>query len=314
MARNLQSQLQHCVSASFYGCEGTDTKGGFGVSKHSDKISGQKAGKIYSHETYKNRRDVAKEFGKFMKQNFPDVKKVKDITKDHATAFVEKKSSEVSTNTLNNIRSQLKGLGDNINHTFKSCNVDLSTQARNGITAEKVKDVHMTNNDYKTLIQSYNDPMKSNAAVGAQVIWASGLRAHEVCALKGSDITINKDGTANVYVAQGKGGRERDVVVSDPSRVQTLQDIKNNFGDERVCPIKPNSLEVNISRHLKQSDTERDYKYNSCHSIRKCYAQDTYDRLKSQGHDSEKAWGQVCQNLGHSADRTALFKTYIEKA
>ena len=170
----------------------------------------------------------------------------------------------------------------------------------------------MTNSDFKSVVSSYNDKLNSTGAVGAQVSWAAGLRAHEVCKLKGSDISI-KDGKATVHVEAGKGGRMRDVVVSDPARVQTLSDIKDHYGENKVCDVKPHSLEVNVSRHLKQTATEQDYKYNSIHSIRKCYAQDTYDQLKNQGHSPQEAWGQVCQNLGHSANRDELMKTYIDK-
>lgn len=312
MARNLQSQINHCVAASFRGDEGTNTSGGFGVSKHSDKIAGQKAGKIYSYETYQNRKDIAKEFSKFMKEHHPEVKMAKDLNQLHAVEFVAKKSTEVNTNTLNNIRSQMKGLADNINHTFKSCNVNFDTLPMQGVSNESVKTVSMSSKDYKTLIQSYNDPLSKTGAVGAQVIWASGLRAHEVCNLKGSDIKI-ENGKATVHVEQGKGGRMRDVEVSDPERVQTLEQIKNYYGDSRVCDVKARSLEANISRHLKQATTEQNYKYNACHSIRKEYSQETYDQLKSQGYSQEEAWGQVCEKLGHSSDREALFKVYIER-
>ena len=304
------SQMLHCVSASFHGDEGTDTKGGYGTSKHSDKANGQKAGKIYSYNSYNNRKAVTKEFGEFMKENHPEIKQVRDLTERHATEFVAKKSNEVSTTTLDNIRSQLKGLGENINHTFKSCNVELSTPSMSGTTDDKVKTVSMTQNDYKALVDSYSDKLNDNGAVGAQVIWASGLRSHEVCKLKGSDITI-KEGVATVHVESGKGGRTRDVEIKDPERVQVLETISDHYGEGKVCDIKPHSLEVNISRHLKNADTEQDYVYNSCHSIRKEYAQETYDQLKEQGLTSEQAWGQVCESLGHSADRAALFKVYI---
>lgn len=310
-SRSLKSQVLHAVSASFYGDMDNNIKGGFGVSKHSDKISGQKNGKIYSYSSYNNRQDVAKEFCSWMREVHPEVKRASDLNERHSTEFLAKKSNEVSTNSLNNIRSQLKGIGEAINHTYKSADVSLDTPVMLGTTDRNVKTVSMVKNDYVKLVDSYKDTYASGA-VGAKVIYSSGLRASEVCTLKGSDITV-KDGVASVHVANGKGGRMRDVVITDKERVDTLRDISEHFGESRVCDIKSQSLEINISRHLKNIDTDQEYKYNSCHSLRKEYAQDMYDQHKASGCSSVEAWEKTCESLGHSADRQALFNTYISK-
>ena len=226
-SRSLKSQVLHAVSASFYGDMDNNIKGGFGVSKHSDKISGQKNGKIYSYSSYNNRQDVAKEFCSWMREVHPEVKRASDLNERHSTEFLAKKSNEVSTNSLNNIRSQLKGIGEAINHTYKSADVSLDTPVMSGTTDRNVKTVSMVKNDYVKLVDSYKDTYASGA-VGAKVIYSSGLRASEVCTLKGSDITV-KDGVASVHVANGKGGRMRDVVITDKERVDTLRDISEHF-------------------------------------------------------------------------------------
>lgn len=312
MGRSLKSQIVHACSASFYGDADQNVKGGYGVSKHSDKRSGQKAGKIYSYSTYNNRQDVAKEFANFMKENHPEIRRASDLNERHSTEFIAKKSSEVNTNTLNYLRSELKGIAESINHTYKSCDISLNTPVLAGNSNKNVKTVSMLKEDYTKLVNSYNTQFDTGA-VGAQVIYASGLRSHEVCKLKGTDIKI-ADGKAVVHVESGKGGRSRDVIVRDPERVSILETISNHFKESQVCDIKSSSLESNISRHLKQIDTSQDYKYNICHSIRKEYAQDSYDQLKEEGKSVSEAWGTVCENLGHSEDRQALFNTYISKA
>lgn len=312
MGRSLKSQIVHACSASFYGDADQNVKGGYGVSKHSDKRSGQKAGKIYSYSTYNNRQDVAKEFANFMKENHPEIRRASDLNERHSTEFIAKKSSEVNTNTLNYLRSELKGIAASINHTYKSCDISLNTPVLAGNSNKNVKTVSMLKEDYTKLVNSYNTQFDTGA-VGAQVIYASGLRSHEICKLKGTDIKI-ADGKAVVHVESGKGGRSRDVIVRDPERVSILETISNHFKESQVCDIKSSSLESNISRHLKQIDTSQDYKYNICHSIRKEYAQDSYDQLKEEGKSVSEAWGTVCENLGHSEDRQALFNTYISKA
>lgn len=310
-SRSLKSQVLHAVSTSFYGDQERGIKGGFGTSKHSDKISGQKNGKIYSYDSYNCRQDVAKEFCSWMKEVHPETRRAADLTERHATEFLAKKSSEVSTNTLTNIRSQLKGIASAINHTYQSADVSLDTPVMSGTTDRNVKTVSMIKSDYVKLVDSYKDAY-STGATGARVIYSSGLRASEVCTLKGSDITV-KDGVATVHVENGKGGRMRNVVITDKERVDTLRDISEHFRENRVCDIKPQSLEINISRHLNSIETDQEYKYNSCHSLRKEYAQDMYDQHKASGCSPSEAWGRTCESLGHSADRQALFNTYISK-
>lgn len=227
MARSLKSQVIHAISTSFYGDQERGISGGFGTSKHSDKISNQKAGKIYSYDCYNNRQDVAKEFCSWMKNEHPEIRRASDLTERHATEFLAKKSSEVSTNTLTNIRSQLKGIASAINHTYQSADVSLDTPVMSGTTDRNVKTVSMVKSDYVKLVDSYKDAY-STGATGARVIYSSGLRASEVCTLKGSDITV-KDRVATVHVANGKGGRMRDVVITDKERVDTLKDIEFNI-------------------------------------------------------------------------------------
>lgn len=89
-SRSLKSQVLHAVSTSFYGDQERGISGGFGTSKHSDKISNQKAGKIYSYDCYNNRQDVAKEFCSWMKNEHPEIRRASDLTERHATEFLAK--------------------------------------------------------------------------------------------------------------------------------------------------------------------------------------------------------------------------------
>ena len=76
-SRSLKSQVLHAVSSAFYGDQERGIKGGFGVSKHSDKAANQKNGKIYSYDSYNNRQDVQIKLSKI---SFPILKKKNYIT------------------------------------------------------------------------------------------------------------------------------------------------------------------------------------------------------------------------------------------
>jgi integrase len=307
MSRNLGSQIKYVVNSAFYGDENTGRNGGFGSSKHSDKINHTKNGKIYSYNHKNNVEQVGKEFSTFMKSEHPEVRNVSDLTQKHATEFITYKSNNVGTTTLNYYRSCLNTIAESSNATFKTCNISLETPAVLGVSNEKVKTVAFTQNDLNILKDTYTP--NSTGLKAIQIIEATGLRVSEVSNLKNSDITINNN-TAVVHVESGKGGRSRDVVVTKPEYVSTLNDIKNT-NNEILFTCKSESIDQNIHRHVNQCELSQNYTYNTCHSIRKFYAQSEYDSYR-ESHSIDESVSHVVSNLGHSATRTELAKVYIQ--
>lgn len=308
MSRNLTSQLKYVVNSSFYGDELTGRKGGFKSSKHSDKRNNTKNGKIYSYNQKDNIESVAKEFGSFMKEYHSDIRNVNELNEKHAAEFIMYKSNTVATSTLNYYRSSLKTISECCNNTFKSCDISLSTQKVEGISNEKVKTVSFTKEDLSVLKNSYVENSTGWKAIC--IIEAAGLRVSEVAQLKNSNIEI-KDNIATVHVESGKGGRERTVDVVKKEYVDTLEYIKNN-NNENLFTCKSSSIDQNIHRHIQSSNLSQNYNYNSCHSIRKFYAQESYDSYRSQGYSIDESASKVVGNLGHSENRVELVKVYIQ--
>lgn len=308
MSRNLTSQLKYVVNSSFYGDELTGKKGGFKSSKHSDKRNNTKNGKIYSYNQKDNIESVVKEFGSFMKEYHPGIRNVNELNEKHAAEFIMYKSNTVATSTLNYYRSSLKTISECCNNTFKSCDISLLTQKVEGISNEKVKTVSFTKEDLSVLKNSYVENSTGWKAIC--IIEAAGLRVSEVAQLKNSDIEI-KDNIASVHVSCGKGGRERTVDVVKKEYVDTLEYIKNN-NNENLFTCKSSSIDQNIHRHIQSSNLSQNYNYNSCHSIRKFYAQESFDSYRSQGYSIDESASKVVGNLGHSENRVELVKVYIQ--
>lgn len=308
MSRNLTSQLKYVVNTSFYGDELTGRKGGFKSSKHSDKRNNTKNGKIYSYNQKDNIESVAKEFGSFMKEYHSDIRNVNELNEKYATEFIMYKSNTVGTSTLNYYRSSLNTISECCNNTFKSCDISLSTQKIEGVSNEKVKTVSFTKEDLSVLKNSYIENSTGWKAIS--IIQAAGLRVSEVAQLKNSDIEI-KDNIASVHVSCGKGGRERTVNVVKKEYVDTLEYIKNN-NNENLFTCKSSSIDQNIHRHIQSSNLSQNYNYNSCHSIRKFYAQESFDSYRSQGYSIDESASKVVGNLGHSENRVELVKVYIQ--
>lgn len=308
MSRNLTSQLKYVVNSSFYGDELTGRKGGFKSSKHSDKRNNTKNGKIYSYNQKDNVESVAKEFGAFMKEYYPNVRNVSDLNEKYATEFIMYKSNTVGTSTLNYYRSSLNTISECCNNTFKSCDISLLTQKIEGVSNEKVKTVSFTKEDLSVLKNSYTENSTGWKAIS--IMESTGLRVSEVASLKNSDIRINGN-TAAVFVRCGKGGRQRIVEVSNKEYVDTLEYIKNN-NNENLFTCKSNSIDQNIHRHIQSCDLSQNYNYNSCHSIRKYFAQESFDTYRSQGYSIDESASMVVGNLGHSESRVELVKVYIQ--
>jgi integrase len=308
MSRNLNSQLKYVINSSYYGDNNINRNGGHGSSKHSDKANGTKNGKIYSFNQKKNMISVAREFSNWMKEYHPEIRNVSELNERYAQEFVAYKSNEVGTTTLNYYRSSLNSIAESANGTFKSCNINLETKPLEGTSNEKVKIVSFTENDLKILKDSYQP--ESTGLKAIQIIESTGLRVHEVAQLKNSNIKI-ENGIATVHVEQGKGGRQRDVVVSKQEYVDTLQHIKD-YSNEQIFTTKAHSIDQNIHRHIEKCDLSQNYNYNSCHSIRKYYAQETFNDYRKNGYSIEESAGKTIQNLGHSSSRLELTKTYIQ--
>lgn len=308
MSRNLTSQLKYVVNTSFYGDELTCRKGGFKSSKHSDKRNNTKCGKIYSYNQKNNVESVSKEFSSFMKEYHPEIRNVSDLNEKYATEFIMYKSNTVGTSTLNYYRSSLNTIAECCNNTFKSCDISLSTQKVEGVSNEKVKTVSFTKEDLSILKNSYTENSTGWKAIS--IIESTGLRVSEVSNLKNSDIRINGN-TATVFVRQGKGGRQRIVEVSNKEYVDTLEYIKKN-NNENLFTCKSSSIDQNIHRHIQSCDLSQNYNYNSCHSIRKYYAQESFDSYRNSGYSIEESASKVVSSLGHSENRVELVKVYIQ--
>ena len=64
------------------------------MDKNSDKANGiRNTNKIYSYASRKNLVKVSSAFGDFMKENYPEIRYVKDIRPEHIQSFLVHKNS-----------------------------------------------------------------------------------------------------------------------------------------------------------------------------------------------------------------------------
>lgn len=298
MGKNLKHQFIHAVEDNFN--ESMD--------KHSMKNNGvRNDGKIFSYSDRKNLIDVSCNFANFMKENYKDIKQVKEIRAEHIQSFLNHKAEECSNATLKQYEAKFNKLEKivnktyNINVNYKGYTLPLSKENT------KIRDSSMSKDDFMKLEKAFNSS-KSSAKIAIQLTARTGLRVSECTKLQGRDINL-KDNV--IHVEDGKGGRNRDVPIRAEDR-NYFADLKANIGDmERVCPVRSDSINKAIDRAMKGEGIRNKYADTSIHCIRKMYAQKEYDRFRSEGMEIRQALQEVSKLLGHGEDRMELMKEYV---
>ena len=298
MGRNLKYQFLNAINDNFKE----------GMSKNSIKEAGQMNGtRIFSYSDRTNLIDVASNFSNFMKQNYADVKMVKDIKAEHIQSFLNMKSKTCSGATMKQYESKFNKLEKIVNNTY-NCNANYrGFSTPNGANATKIRNSAMSKADFKKLENSFSNS-SSRAKIAIQLTARAGLRVSECTKLQGRQIDLNK---GVIRVIDGKGGRDREVTIRQEDKA-FFTDLKANYGDvERICPVQNDSINKAISREMEKLDMKEKYEDTSIHAIRKMYAQEQFDRYRDEGMEIREALGAVSVDLGHGENRLELMKEYV---
>ena len=313
--KNLKAQFQFAIQSCFQG--NSRQSGGFGASKHSDIVTGQKNAKIYSWSSYHNRVDVACQFAAYVREHYPEVREARQLTPEMAESFLLSKSGSCTTETLDCYRSNLASLGDNINRTYSTARVDLRVSKVVGTTANQpTRCKAMTDAQIAILRDSYNPGSSGHTAVTLASV--AGCRASEIVRLKPEHIEVKSSSLATVFIRGGKGNRDRTIQIHDPQDVKQLADIKASAAaGERLVPTKVGSIQKSLNRHMAKlsgssgNSMKAEFQHTGFHSIRKNYAQREYDRYR-QTHTRQESLNHVSAQLGHGEGRDlATLQRYI---
>ena len=312
MARNLKYQFKYAIEQS---CR-------MGADKHSMKHNkaenGNKGSKTVSFSDRKNLIDTSANFANWMKENYSDVKELKDVNSNHVQKFLDEKAKTCTSETIGQYQSRFSKLEKLVNNTYANANVNYSNTVKPSATnnTEKLRCKTMNDNDYNKLNNHMSNNCRSdNGAKAIQLSYHAGLRVSECAKLQQRDIKINENGTATVHVADSKGCRSRDVHITNKDSVQALTQIRDSVQNltDRVVPIQAESINKAINRAMDRCNMQ-EYKEHktSVHSLRKAFAQREYDKYKEEGLEPRQAWDKVSEELGHGKNRDDLYKAYIE--
>ena len=236
-----------------------------GESRHQAKLKAKDQGKkvetIHSYKTYEAYKQSSKTFIKWVKQEFPEIKDIRNIDKDVGAMYVKyREQLGVSPYTYSQDIAMLNKIL-NLGLTKSYCNV--KNRSIKAITKGRVS------NGFKTQSNSLE-----------LIIKASGLRRNELYNLKKSDLLISGDRVTGIRVRSGaKGGRPRTVEVIGKYQKSLYKLVESTESNSKVVTDK-------IPKQLQT------------HRLRAEFAQEKYQELIALGRKDPKA--DLTQSMGHN--------------
>lgn len=282
---------------------------------HSKKNEGKENG-LYSIDRIENLRDFTRQFSNFIKENYPDVKLIKDINLEHMQSFLNSNSNSWTERTAQEYITNFYKIDVLIQKTFNTKPLEHNLIVPN-CHQSVTRDVAMDRKDLQTLRDSY--AIRDSKSAGRDAIELSyrfGLRIKEIARLNTKNIDINNK---VIHIREGaKNGKYRDVPIREKD-LQYAKDLKNR-GEGYLFNIKEDSINKSIRNELKRVGLSKKYDNTTNHSIRKLYATERMEELRGTeqkdpltDEQERKAWEVVQKELGHGDTlRIALYNTYIK--
>lgn len=300
--------MQYCLSQSAK----------IGVSKRADKASGIDTGKyIYSVSRLHSMRDFVTNFAGFMRENYPEIKMVRDIEVSHFNAFFKARGNQWSNSTRLEYQSKIHKLGLLVNNVFnldKDFSVKFSRDTGYSERSEGYsgRDKAMSLEHVQALTKELEEGESCAKWVPA-VAYAIGARSEEIRSIRPEDIDLKK---GVVKLRNCKNGRNRDVPIRKEYR-STLKNVKDYLIANNWVTVtngyQGSAVNAAIRRAMHRIGISDIYPKSSVHAIRKRYATERFLEERSKGLNQRDAFTAVCRELGHNKYRPSLFNVYVER-
>lgn len=314
-------------------------------SKHFDKhaYKNQKdqapqGWRIFGFSSRTNLLDTAHSLSKYIKEHYPDIRQVKQITGSICQEWLDSRTKNgCALTTVKAYQSNLTKLSKVINHHF-----GLHTSFEVKVNADLIPDrtspreFALTADEIDRIKQSITKPSNSSNFFVFSTFTAT--RVNQVETLRVCDLSLHYDKEQDRYFVKtrflgDKGGRDREIITEGKEFHTFCRTLV--VGKEKTASlfgnIKADSANRWLNRRLKKLNIaipqskciggQRVMKSGN-HSVRKSSIQAYYDRQYrfyiDQGHLPAKAakiaQGDVCLRLGHSRNRADIVNIYLRSA
>lgn len=286
--------------------------------EHTDKHSyyaqngRDQANIIFSHTEKINLERIGKNFTNFLKEEYPEVKKLSEIQPNHVQSFLDAKAETCTHNTLVTYWGGLRKFEKLINKTYESSNLDYGDK----ITVPHSEKIYDDNRGVGAQIsrEDYNKILDTAKESTCQSAYAVRLQEHlcirvaEIATIDRSKVHFTEDNTCIVDITNTKGGRAMSRELNQEGSELMKEILERNFDDNKLFSIRSSS----INDYLRDTEDSLGIDRHSFHDIRRTLAQEYYDDLREQGYSKEDAADKTSLYLNHNKDREALLrKSYI---
>jgi len=296
--------------------------------EHMDKHALKREGKlkdaalIFGYSTLYNLLDFSDNFCNWLQEHNLSYMYICDIPVKAWNEFLEEKSAaKVSMNTLKNYKSRINTWEKIINAAFKTdikWSKGLEIPYRLTPEEEEIKRIQqMRREDFEMLMEYIRKTgSKSKAVAALELSTMFGLRAEGTSRMKVRNVHLDKKGLWDLGTIDitEKGNRHRIIdIKSENDRKVIEKMIEGKSPDDRLVPIKKDSVNKFLNRIMKTTGIKEKYPETSIHSFRKMYAQETWDNCREKDHSLDEALRYVNRQLGHGEERNKpLLAVYVK--
>lgn len=282
-----------------------------GMDKHADKAHNSAATeKIYSYSSMNNLKDFAKNLSNFLKENYPDTKRLGDIKEAQLQNFLNNKNENgCSQNTLDLYRSNLNKLEIVVNATYSSVNWDFKNTLETPASIKEFDknrgvDSVMSRGDYNKILD-YSRENRSTSGDAILLQNGLGIRVEELAQIKINNIDLDKN---RIVLDNTKGGKVLTREMTPEVRSIVIDRIKNTDAN-KLIEIKSDSINAQLRRIEDKLGIDR----HSNHDIRRLVAQEKFDAYREEGDSKKEALEKTSAWLNHIGPREQMLtKSYIK--
>ena len=277
------------------------------IDKHSYKKEHDRKmdSKIFSYQAKFDLLDKAKTLSNYLRDNFSDVKQIKDIKASHIQAFLDSRVKNGCTQTtVNDYLRAFYKLENIANKVYKSCRLKwrnnlIEPKAQTEKSTSRGVGSVMTREEYDKIKEYCKNqpPSQSNYAIRLQD--ALGIRVNELSKIEIKNIDLQK---GEILLTNTKGGKEMTRVLTEAEKKEAIPLLKEIIAQKfdtsgrMLFTVSPAS----INRQLGRIEEKLGFEKHSNHDIRRLKAQELYDTERKEGKTHKEAISQVSDYLNHS--------------